>query len=438
MKTVLESLVEDSLERDWPRPVPREVGVLRRPGKVSVLVGMRRTGKTYLCFQRMRALLDQGIPAHRLLYLNFEDDRLATLTVADLRWIPEHFYALHPDNKNETCHFFFDEIQRVEGWELFVRRLCDTENVELTVTGSSAKLLSLEIGTSLRGRGLTTEVFPLNFREYCLFNQLELPDKTVGSRQRAILQNAAAAYLAQGGFPEVQGVDAFVRRAILQEYVGAVILRDVVERHGVSNVGALRALVRQILQNPGGALGITKFAGSLTSQGIPVSKNTLHDLLDHVRDAYLCFAVEIHDRSVRRRQLNDRKIYPVDVGLQHAYAAEEGGNRGHTLESAVFIHLRMRGLLPDYFRTDKGHEVDFITVDGDETALYQCCWTLSDPTTRAREFRALSEAGAVLPKARRTIITFDEEGEQDGIQILPFWRWALRSSAQRPSAPRGL
>ncbi len=428
MKSVIEELVNESLRREIPLPVTRSVNVKRLPGKVSVLIGMRRTGKTWLCFQRMRELLAQGVAREQLLYLNFEDDRLAGLSIRDLKWIPECFYALNPTYRKQTCYLFFDEIQLVDGWEQFVRRLLDAEKVEITVTGSSAKLLGSEIGSSLRGRGLATEVFPLDFEEFCAFNGIQVSRTgAVGAQMRSAMQHAAGRYFETGGFPEVQGVEASLRRDVLQEYIGAVILRDVVDRHAVTNVVALRALVRQILQNPGAALSLTRFTGTLKALGIPVAKNSLLAYLDHLQDAYLCFPVEIHDRSVRRRQVNDRRLYAIDVGLQRAFALGQTADQGRYLESLVFLQLRRRGSRPDYYRTKAGHEVDFIVDDPIGKMLIQCCWTLEKDETRERELRALREAAAEMPGSRCLIVTWLEDDEAPGVRVLPYWKWALEN-----------
>ena len=432
MKSAIEELVNESLRREFPKPVARAVAVKRLPGKVSVLVGMRRTGKTWLCFQRMRELMAQGVPREQLLYLNFEDDRLAGLSVHDLKWIPEFFYALNPEGRKRNCHFFFDEIQLVNGWEQFVRRLLDTEKVEITVTGSSAKLLSSEIGSSLRGRGLATEVFPLDFGEFCAFNGIQTPDGgAIGAQMKSTLQHAAARYFETGGFPEVQGIESSLRRDILQEYVGAVILRDVIDRYAVTNVVALRALVRQILQNPGAALSLTKFAGTLKSLGIPVAKNSLLAYLAYLQDAYLCFPVEIHDRSVRCRQVNDRKLYAIDVGLQRAFTLGQTADQGRYLETLVFMQLRQQGYRPDYYRTKSGHEVDFVIAPGArKKTLIQCCWSLENAETRERELRALSEAAAENPGCRCLVVTWLDDGDTAGIRAIPFWKWALNGNGQ--------
>ncbi len=434
MKSVIERLVAESLTRAIPEVVPRDVRVRRMEGKVSVLAGMRRAGKTSLCFQRMRELLASGIGRERLLYLNFEDDRLADVRVGDLQWIPEAFYGANPELKDRPCWFFFDEIQRVAQWELFVRRVMDTERVELTLTGSSAKLLSREIGTSMRGRSLTTEVFPLSFREYCRFHDVPVPERPVyGARERLVLAKAADGYLRTGGFPEVQRQEEEIWRTVLQEYVDVVILRDVIERHGVTNYAAARALARHILQHPAQLMSVTRLAGSLSQAGVACSKNTLFDLLDHLHDAYFCFPVEVHDRSMRRRQVNPRKVYAIDPGMCRATSTGQTRDAGAALETAVHMALRARGLRPDYVVTARQTGVDFVYQDAGGWHFVQSCLSLESPETVAREFRGLADARPIHPKAAHTMVTRNEEGERDGVRIVPAWRWFLeQSDARRP------
>lgn len=430
MKTVFERLVAEALTRQIPAVVPRDVSVRRMTGKATVLVGMRRTGKTCLCFQRIKELLAADVPRERLLYLNFEDDRLANVRVGDLQWLVEAFYGANPALKDADCHFFFDEIQRVAGWETFVRRLLDTERVAITLTGSSAKLLSREIGTAMRGRALTTEVFPLSFREYCRFHDVAIPKRPVyGARERLVLAKAADSFLATGGFPEVQGVAESLWRTVLQDYADVVILRDVIERHGVTNYTAAKALARHILQNPGQLLSVTRMAATFAQAGIACSKNTLFDLLSYLHDAYFCFPVEVHDRSVRRRQVNPRKVYAIDPGLCGAVAMGQTRDAGAALEGVVFNALRARGHQPDYVVTPRRTEVDFVYEDDQGWHFVQACLSLESPATAAREWRALDDARPLHPGASRLIVTRNDECERDSVRVMPLWRWLLEMGA---------
>ena len=432
MNGLFEQIISDFHERTLPRLTPREVVLPRLPGKIDTLIGMRRTGKSWRLYQAMSELVTGGTPKERLLYVNFDDERIYPLTATDLARIPETFFRLYPDNKSRRCHFFFDEIQNVPGWERFVRRLLDTEDADITLTGSSARLLSREIATALRGRSLATEIFPFSFRE-ALRHQGEADDLDgpVGSRRRALLANRLRGYLEAGGFPEVQGIDAPYRIRILQEYVDVVVLRDVVERHGVANLTPLRYLIRHLLGAPACAFSVNRFHNDLKSQGIACGKNSLHEYLAHLEDAYLVQSVSLDSRSTRQRQVNPRKVYPIDTGLAQAFRHAPATDRGRLLEALVFLDLRRRGMSIAYFRSEQGQEVDFLarSPDGTPQAI-QVAETLADPKTRERELRGLAAAMAERKLARGTVVTLDEEDaievSRGAIDVVPAWRWLLR------------
>jgi predicted AAA+ superfamily ATPase len=428
MKERIRQVLDDALTRDWPVPKRREVPVKSHPGMVSVLVGMRRTGKTWLCFQLMHDLTKKGTPRDRILYVNFEDDRLAGSTSEQLGWLTELYYARNPSNRETTCHFFLDEIQNIPGWEKYVRRLLDSENVRITITGSSAKLLSKEIATCLRGRALTTEVFPLDFREYGTFHGVALAgDKGFGAVARSRAMQAIDAYLFAGGFPAVQDMQQDMRREVLQNYVDTVLLRDVIERHHVTTVPVLRALSRHLLQNPATGFSVTRFHGQMKSEGLACTRDTVHLLLGHLEDAYLVFPVELFSRSAQRRRVNPRKIYLVDTGLLGAFSLGMTADCGARLENLVFLALRRRGWPVSYGLAGDGHEVDFVCKQDDRPHLIQACWSVEQPQTRNREIRALKELAEEYPGATCTIVTWMDEGEEDGIPILPVWKWLLDS-----------
>lgn len=208
MIETIEQFIDDFHERPIPKGVPRDGQAPRVEGKATAVVGMRRAGKTWFCYQRMEDLLKNAVPKEKLLYFNFEDERLLPFRAKDFASILDTYYRKFPRFKNERCFLFLDEVQGIEGWDKFVRRVLDTEDLEVWVTGSSSKLLSAEIATSLRGRSLTTEIFPFSFREFLRFHDLE-PGSTArfGARVRAEIQSMAGRYLTQGGFPEVLSLD---------------------------------------------------------------------------------------------------------------------------------------------------------------------------------------------------------------------------------------
>jgi hypothetical protein len=420
----LDEIIAEAHARDLPAPQHRDLTLPWLPHKVDAVIGMRRAGKTWLLFQRMQQLMQQGIPREHLLYLNFEDDRLGAVDLTVLSELVEAHYRRVPSARGAPGALFFDEIQIVDGWERFVRRIVDTETAHVCVSGSSAKMLSREIATSLRGRSVATEVFPYSFTEIAAHAGIargQLP----GARDRSKVERLAVDYVSAGGFPEVQDTDEETRVRVLQSYLDAVILRDVIERHAVQNAAALRRFVQQLVNNPAGMLSVHKLHGDLSSQGFAVAKDSLHAWLDHLEDAFAFFTVPIHARSERARQRNPRKLYAVDPGLVTACARRENAGVGHLLETAVFLELRRRTDEITYVRTKSGFEVDFLTPDG----LVQACASVRDEATYDREVRALQEAMAEHG-TNATLVTLSDPIDkvtvpEGTIRVVPFWRWAL-------------
>ena len=425
---LLDEIVADAHARPLPALTLRRAKLAWLPRKADAIVGMRRSGKTWLMFQRMRELVEVGTPREDLLYINFEDERLGELTSADLSKIVEAHYRRNPAGRSRPAALFFDEIQLVEGWERFVRRLVDSDTAHVCVTGSSAKLLSQEIATSLRGRSLTTELFPFSFVEVLAHRGIPAEPRP-SAQVRSSIEHASTEYLRRGGFPEIQALDESTRVRVLQSYLDVAILRDLIERHAIPNPTTLRRFVRQLMNAPAGLLSIHKLHGGLKSQGLAVSKDSLHAWLDHVQDAFVFFAVPIHTDSERARQINPRKIYAVDPGLVTACARRGSADTGQLLETAVFVELRRESPELAYVRTDSGYEVDFVTPSG----LIQACASIDDPATREREVRALREAMASFGHKTAAIVTLTTDEEirvaEGTIRAVPLWRWALERAA---------
>jgi hypothetical protein len=316
---------------------------------------------------------------------------------------------------------------------MFIRRLLDSENVRIYLTGSSSKLLSTEIATSLRGRSFTTEIFPFSFEEFLRAHALfASPPSRFGARTSAILRRAATDYLAIGGFPEVQAVAPDQRIEILQGYIDSVLLRDVIERHRVSNVIVLKHLVRQIMNGPGAKFSVNKFYNTLKSMAVKCTKNSLYEYLDHLIDAYLFYRVPIHTRSEKARMINPAKIYTVDTGLLQAMTFRNSENKGPLLENLVFMHLRRIGFEIEYVTTNDGYEADFLARHriSRKIRLVQVCWDMTDTATFNRELRGLQKAMAELRIDTGTIVTWDDETTPaENIEAVPVWKWLLALSA---------
>lgn len=429
MKKVISQLIDDFHERNLPELVTRTQDFSEVKGKADVVIGMRRAGKTWFCYQHIKELMASGIKKEEILYLNFEDDRLLEFSVNNFQEILDVYFARYPEHRNRRCYFFFDEIQRIDQWEMFIRRLLDTENLQIFITGSSSKLLGSEIATSLRGRSLAIEIFPFSFEEFLKFQGL-FPGrpKTFGANTVSLLRKAAKDYLEVGGFPEVQTLDRNLRIEVLQGYIDSVLLKDIIERHKVCNILVLKHLIRHIMNCSGGQFSVNKFFNTMKSMSIKCTKNSLYEYLDHLTDAFLFYKVPIHSRSEKSRLINSPKIYTIDTGLLNAMTFRNSYNYGQLLETMVFMHLRREGYDAEYVKTKDGREADFLArhrISG-EMHLIQVCWEMSDKNTFERELLGLKSAMDELSFSTGTIVTWDDETDiENRIKVIPIWKWLV-------------
>lgn len=435
----IETLIVDFQERPLPDFTPRSRSLPELPNMADVLIGMRRSGKTYLMFQEMDRLVASGVDKRRLLYLNLEDDRLGQPTTQSLDEAIETFFRMSPNARSEGAYLFFDEIQVVPEWSRFARRILDTETARLYLSGSSAKLLSTEVATEFRGRGHAVDVLPFSFTESARHAGIEVPTEPVGARTRSQLAAHLMRYLEVGGFPAVQDLEYTERIRTLQDYVELVVVRDVLERHGGVSPLAARIFALGLIRQTGMLFTVNKTYNTLRSQGIEVGKNTLHALLDHLSDAFLVSAVSVFRVSHAERQRLPRKMYAIDPGLALATSVAVAENVGARLETAVYVELRRRlGRLREgaisYYLTSDGHEVDFVLGDvfegGAARELVQVCADVAEPSTLERETRALMQAMQETGLDRATIVTLGRaqvvQTSAGMIDIVPAWQWLSR------------
>ena len=407
------------------------------PGKVHSVIGMRRAGKTTFLHQLLEERRST-LPPERAIYIGFDDDRLAGIEVDQLGFLLEEYFRLDPSLRSrETVHWFLDEIQLVPGWERFCRRVLDTEKVELVVSGSSARMLSREVHTSLRGRGMATVIRPFSFREFLRHRGEEPAEGTWPPAPvvRSLVEKRFREFLVEGGFPEAQGLPATVRIDLLQGYVDTVLFRDVVERYKVSQVEALRWMVRHCLRNPAGSFSAHRLHLDLRAQGHGVAKDAVHAMLGHLTDAFMLSAVSLATDSERKRNSNPRKIYPADPGLIKAFDASGRANLGHALETTVLNELERRGAEVGYVKTAEGLEVDFLArYPGGGEELVQVCADPSGEATLTRELRALAAAGKEQPRAVRRLLVLDRDStprvDTPGIRAQPAYEWLLAAPGE--------
>lgn len=395
MKSILQTLQEEFLAvlALTKNSTPRAYEFPEAGNHIKVAVGMRRSGKTYFLFQTIRELLAKNIPVERILYLNFEDDRILPMDHKTMGSLIDSWYALYPQNHNNECYLFLDEVQNVEEWQLVLRRLHDTKNIKMFVTGSSAKLLSKEIATSLRGRSLSIEIFPYSYPEYLNAHKYKLPRQPFGQKTLDFHRSYLLEYFHSGGFPAVQVLPENERREMLQNYVETVIFRDIIERYRITNIALMKYFIGFLLKNVAAPFSINKFYNDIKSQGHSAGKETLYSYLEHLEDAFLIFTVPIFTESLRHMQTTPKKIYAIDNGLILANTFNLSDNLGKLLENLVYLDLRRQGKKIFYYRTADGYEIDFITQDAQgKHEMIQVVWDTGDSQAMEREKRALDQA----------------------------------------------
>lgn len=389
---------------------PRDVRLPDIPGKAMAVIGVRRSGKTTFLHQQRALRHARGDPPGTQLVVSLEDERLVGMTAADLGWLLEEHLrvvpALHGGAKRTV---YLDEVQVVPGWESLVRRLLDGRQTDVFVSGSSARLLSREVATALRGRSMDVLIHPFSFREALRHAELEPkePWTALSATRRAGLDAALRSYLEIGGFPEAQGVDVRDRLPLLKGYVDVMLLRDVIDRHGITHPVALRWLQRHLLANPASTFSISKLYSDLKSQGVAVAKDTMHEYLAHLEDAFMLRVIGMHSASERQRLVNPRKAYPIDPGLISLYERAGRSHYRRALETAVLLEFERRGYSVDWYRAGDS-EVDFYAERTREAPmLVQVSLDTTADATWEREMRPLERAAAAQPDARAVLITVD-------------------------------
>jgi uncharacterized protein len=432
-RAALSQVYAESIARPLPSGRPRRLQLPTDSGKVIALAGVRRSGKTFLLFDTMRRLAAAGVDRRRMIYLNFEDDRLQPLQSRQLDLVVSSHREQFPKTAHSRLYLFLDEVQAAPGWERWVRRLGDTEDISIFVTGSSSKLLTRDLSSAMRGRSVTFEVFPLSFAEFVAFRGL--PNTATTPEEEQLLSSALVEYLQWGGFPEVVLAEPAMRPLILEEYAAVMMRRDLTEQRGVRNELLMRAILRHCYRNTATLLSTSRMARDLQSTGLTFSKATLFRYLQVLEDSGLLFQLPVHARSLRKQNNNPKKLHVVDTGLVSAFLPGSNLDLGHKLETAVFLECRRQQREWHYLR-EENTELDL--CDPEERRFVNSCWRLDDPATLAREASAMSFGRARLSAARPTLVVHERVAPDTAatLSVVPAWRWFLVSNGDSDRSTR--
>jgi predicted AAA+ superfamily ATPase len=424
MKDVFKRLITDFIEKNITGIISRDYQIPLNSKKIISLIGVRRSGKSSILFDIVHNLR-KTTPRENIIYINFEDDRLYPLELKSLDLLLESYFELYPNKKNEKIYLFLDEVQVVENWEAYVRRIYDNENISIYITGSSAKLLSSEIATSLRGRTISYEIFPFSFKEYLRYKQIDI--NIHSSKSLSFIKNALENYLIDGGFAETINEDNTISRKILSDYLELIVYKDIVDRYNITNRSLLKTLNKYCFTNIATLISFNKLYNEFKSQGFKLSKDTIFNYVSHLEDAYTLFSVPIYRNSIKEEQRNPKKIYAIDNGFKKIYDYAIGEDKSKLYENIVFLHLRNQTKEIYYFKEKQ--EVDFYAKIEGKEFLVNVSVKIDNEKTKQRETKGLLEAMNYFDLNESYLITQDEDEtiqiEDKKIFVLPLYKYLL-------------
>lgn len=383
-------------------------------------VGIRRTGKSYMMYQQIQTLLKKNISLSQIVYVNFEDERLLEMSSADLNTILE--IGLELAGTGIKPYLFLDEIQNIDGWEKFVRRIADMK-YRVSITGSNSKMLSSEIASTLGGRFVIMNIYPYSFAEYLIANGKEKNYlNTISTSDRAEVLSQYNEYVTFGAFPEL--VEIKNKRAFLSSIYQTVYLGDIITRNKITNDYAIRILLKKIAESITKPLSFTRLANITKSAGTSLGKQTVINYVRYMNDSYLIFSLANYAAKLVEKETSP-KYYFMDTGLVGLMLLD---CKSAQLENLVAIELIRRYGQENVFYFENNVEIDFY-VPGEKLAIQVSMQILDNIDTRERETRAFVKLHNFIPDSKCLIITNSEEAtlEYNGIPIsvLPAWKWLL-------------
>lgn len=383
-------------------------------------VGIRRTGKSYMMYQQIHNLMNDGISSSQIVYVNFEDERLLEIGVDDLNTILE--IGIEFSGSKGKPYLFLDEIQNVDGWEKFVRRVADMK-YRINITGSNSKMLSKEIASTLGGRFMILNVFPYSFKEYLSANHIEnVRLDQIGTKKRADIVSQYEQYVTYGAFPEL--VDIKNKRVFLNNIYQTVYLRDIITRNKITNDFAVRLILKKIAESVTKALSFNRLTNIVKSAGISIGKQTVINYVGYMLDSYLIFSLQNYAAKLVEKETSP-KYYFMDTGLLGLMLLD---CKTTQLENLVAVELIRRYGFENVYFFENNIEVDFY-VPSENLAIQVSMQVLEYVDTLERETRAFVKLNQFIPDTKCLLITNSEETtlKCDDIEIdmIPAWKWLL-------------
>ncbi len=387
--------------------------------EITILTGVRRSGKSTLMYQMIDKLLREGIDPKQILFVNLEDKKLAKDSLDDI-----HNSYLKNINLDKKAYIFLDEIHKKADWELWIRKKYDLKTRDkFVISGSCSYLLKKEYSTLLTGRNLTFEVFPLSFQEFLMFKGITLEETNLKrgillEKTKLAVLKAFDEYLNLGGFPEVLFKPEKYKIKILEQYFDDILYKDIIDRYNL-NSQKTKDLALFLMTNFTRTISLRSVRNSLE-----LSYDTIKEYLSYFKEAFLFFTVDHFSYSFKEQKTLPSKIYCIDNGLRNSVSFKFSKDEGKLAENLVMIELARRGESP-YYWTKKG-EVDFVVKSKDQSlSAFNVSYT---DEIDERETSSLLEFKKEFgPRVKELILlTMDTEKKEGGIKFIPLWKWLLK------------
>ena len=427
---ILRDYFTDFYETPLPKVITRDI-TLDASKRPQIVIGARRIGKTYLMFQKMNELIQNGVRKSQILYLNFEHIDLNNLTYKEIPLLLKLYWSIFPEEINQQLYLFFDEIQVIDKWETALRTMMK-HNFHIFVTGSSSKLLNHEIATSFRGRATPIFLYTLSFHEFLRFKDFLVLDGLthLSTKKQAKLQSLFEEYFEYGGYPEVVLEEELHKKnTLLQNYYELIIYKDLIERYQLRNEHLIKEFIKTLIRNTAKEISVRKIFKDFKTRGISATVDTLYRYLSILEDAGIIYTIRRYDLSFRREMNSKPKIYVHDHSLLSLFTKY---NYSYKFENLIFMHLKRRSYFEPlnqiyFWKTPTGKEIDFMVLNRDEiTELIQATYEMKESSTRHREINSLVSGMIDIERIFKSkiecgkIIHFEKENtvlEQDAKKI---------------------
>lgn len=433
MDEVIRTILTEWKTKSIPLVIPREINLQEylnmKVNKIIVLNGFRRVGKTYILYGLVDGLFRSN-SREEVVHINFEDERIPIKT----EFLSSIFPTADEIFNKKIKYLLLDELHNIPNWSKWLRRTYDNRDIRIFVSGSSSRMSEEEIPTELRGRFLEIKVFPLSFKEFLKFKNINFDLKTIeySEVEKPIILKALSEYLTYGGLPEVVLENENKKLELAQSYYATVIKRDIAERYKIKNEESLRILLKLLLDSK--EYSISKTYNNLKSLGQEVGKSTVQKYISYIENSYFAFSLPIFSYKIKNQIQYPKKIYFIDNVFINSISTKFMNNFGRLYENLVAIELKREKKDSFYWKNSEKEEVDFVIKEDIKIKqLIQVCYDITEQDTKKREIKALLKASKDLKCDNLLVINKDYSGEEDSewfgirrkIKFIPLWKWLL-------------